>query len=106
MSQTIAIPVTVRDTGLNGLVCPADLDNKVTVLNATLVSDTQLRASIQRYFLAQDGSCHWFLVPEDKRCEWEAWANLPEEEQQCAPEFAKWLEGDPSLVTFTDPIVD
>lgn len=60
----------------------------------------------KRYFFAQDDSCHWYLVPADRRAEWTELANLPEEDERAwdAPEWAERLNGGPGSYTFTDPI--
>jgi len=58
-----------------------------------------------RFFLDQDNSCHWYLVQEQFRKEWDAWTNLPEDDERSweAPSFAERLDGGPQQVTFTDP---
>lgn len=58
-----------------------------------------------RFFLDQDNSCHWYLVPNDKAEEWVKWRDLPEEDETSwnEPEWAQRLGGSPSNVTFTDP---
>ena len=60
-----------------------------------------------RYFLDQDDSCHWYLVPMDKRNEWEYWCGLEDdcEESWEVPEWAKRLDGHPRWISFTDPQV-
>jgi hypothetical protein len=56
------------------------------------------------YFLSQDGSCHWYVVPAEKRAEWDAWRNIPEEDERSweAPAFARRVDG-PHAVVFTFP---
>lgn len=58
-----------------------------------------------RFFLDQDNSMHWYLVPESRRAEWSAWTNLPEDDEASwdAPEWARRLSGSPCWVTFTNP---
>ena len=60
---------------------------------------------MQRYFLSQDNSSHWYIIPVDKQSAWEAWTGLDEDDEKSwtAPEWAIALSGSPSLVTFTDP---
>jgi hypothetical protein len=62
---------------------------------------------MSRYFLSQDQSSHWYLVPVEKRDEWEAWASIDEDDERAwmAPEYATALGGGPNLVTFSDPII-
>jgi len=57
-----------------------------------------------RYFLSKDNSGHWYLVQADKRKKWEAWCDLDEDDERSweAPEFARRIDGHPSLVTFSD----
>lgn len=59
-----------------------------------------------RYFLGQDNSSHWYLVLEDSRLHWEAWRNLPEEDERSwnEPWYASRLNGGPGSVTFIDPV--
>lgn len=59
----------------------------------------------QRFFLSQDQSCHWYLVPAEHREEWNAWCDIPESDERSweVPDFAKALGGSPELITFTDP---
>lgn len=61
----------------------------------------------ERFFLAQDDSCHWYLVPAARREEWEAWCDIPtfDERSWEAPDFARALGGSPSSVTFENPEV-
>lgn len=58
-----------------------------------------------RYFLDQDNSSHWYIVPLDRKAEWEAWLAIDEDDEASwdAPEWAKSIGGSPTLVTFTDP---
>ncbi len=43
------------------------------------------------YFLDQDQSCHWYIIPMDKRKEWEDWNNLGKTspESEILPKFCK-----------------
>jgi hypothetical protein len=62
----------------------------------------------QRYFLSQDNSSHWYLVPVENREEWDAWCNLDEDDEAAwdAPDFARRLDGGPNGITFSDPVED
>ena len=62
----------------------------------------------ERYFLSQDGSCHWYVVPVSRKEEWSEWRNLPEDDERAwdTPDFAQEVGGSPTLVTFTDPAID
>ena len=56
-----------------------------------------------RYFLSQDNDCHWFIIPADKRDEWNAWCEIESDDEQAwePPDFAYPINGHPSGVTFT-----
>ena len=58
-----------------------------------------------RFFLAQDNSCHWYLVEAAKRAAWDAWLNLDEDDSASwtEPTYARALGGSPSEVTFAEP---
>lgn len=56
-----------------------------------------------RFFLDSDADGHWYVVPENKRAEWQAWVNCDDEDSWQVPDYAKAVGGAPSLVTFTDP---
>ena len=59
------------------------------------------------YFLDQDNSCHWYLVEAAHRAEWDAWRDLPEEDENCwnTPPYAKALGGGPSQLLFEHPVI-
>jgi hypothetical protein len=58
----------------------------------------------ERYFLSQDQSSHWYVVPVSKQEEWEEWNDLHEDDPKSwdAPEWATPVGGSYVLVTFTD----
>lgn len=58
-----------------------------------------------RYYLTQDSDCHWFVVPVDKREEWNAWTEIDSDDERAweAPDFARSIGGSPSMVTFLEP---
>ena len=58
-----------------------------------------------RYFLGQDNDSHWYIVPDDKRAQWDAWINMRSSERLSwdAPEYAQAIGGSPGMVTFTEP---
>lgn len=62
----------------------------------------------ERYFLDTDEDGHWYVVPVSRKADWEAWQDLPEDDEQTwePPDFARQVGGAPSLVTFTDPQVE
>jgi hypothetical protein len=57
-----------------------------------------------RYFLDQDCSSHWYLIPFDKQDEWKVYTEIPEDDPRCwdTPAFADSIDG-PSSITFTSP---
>lgn len=58
----------------------------------------------ERFYLAQDNDSHWYVVPEARQSEWNAWLDLDPDDEAAwdAPEFAQPVGGAPCLVTFTD----
>jgi hypothetical protein len=60
----------------------------------------------ERFFLDQDSSCHWYLVPVACRDQWETWCELNEDDERSwdPPAFARRLAGSPSWVTFENPV--
>ncbi len=61
-----------------------------------------------RYFLSQDNDCHWYVIPADKRDEWNAWCEIDPDDDLAwdPPSFAKPINGSPTLVTFSDPEIE
>ena len=57
---------------------------------------------MERYFLGQDNDCHWYVIPESKREEWEEWRDLDEDNEESwnVPKWALEVGGSPSRVTF------
>lgn len=62
----------------------------------------------KRYFLDTDNNDHWYVVPVELKAEWDAWMDLPgDDERVCeAPEGIVRLEVSHTLVTFTDPVIE
>jgi hypothetical protein len=60
---------------------------------------------MKRFFIDQDHDCHWYIVPEEKKIEWEEWRNLPEDNESSweTPDFAKCINGPTNIVMFTNP---
>lgn len=56
----------------------------------------------RRYFLDQDNSSHWYVIEASHRTEWDAWCNLPEDDERGwdAPEFAHAVGGAPNQIEF------
>lgn len=56
---------------------------------------------MEKYFLSQDDSCHWYLIPVSKRKEWEEWRNLSEDDPASwnTPNFTIGIDG-PSNIEF------
>ena len=36
----------------------------------------------ERFFLSQDGDCHWFIVPVAKRDEWYEWKEIDGDDER------------------------
>lgn len=47
------------------------------------------------YMLGQDNSCHWYILPADKKDEWEEWLSIDEDDERSwdVPEFAQFIDG-------------
>ena len=60
-----------------------------------------------RYFLTVDNSSHWYIVPVERREEWNDWREIPETDERAwfAPDYATAVDGAPGRVTFTDPVI-
>lgn len=60
----------------------------------------------ERYFLSQDQSCHWYIIPVSKREEWSKFNALDEDDPASweVPEWAEMIGGDYQRVTFENPI--
>lgn len=58
-----------------------------------------------RYKIAEDNSCHYYLIPANKQKEWDEWLNIPEDDERSwdAPNFAVAIDGWHRL-TFENPI--
>lgn len=59
----------------------------------------------ERFRLEQDDDCHWYLVPVEQSDAFEAWA-YDEDYPDPWPEGVVSIGGAPSLVTFSDPVID
>lgn len=59
----------------------------------------------ERYFIGVDNSGHQYAVPVAKENEWQAWCDLPEDDEAGwePPEYAIRIDG---RFTFTDPRCD
>lgn len=58
----------------------------------------------ERFFADQDNDCHWYLIPVAIRAEWDAWRELPSDDERAwtPPAGARDMDGLHTL-TFTDP---
>jgi hypothetical protein len=67
--------------------------------------EDQYMSKPNRYFLGQDQSCHWYLIPVMYKDAWIEWCDIPESDERSwdVPFFAKEIDGYHSL-TFTDPL--
>ena len=61
----------------------------------------------QRYFLSADEDGHWFVVPLDKTQEWHKWRDLDQDSEEAwePPAWASPVDGNPSRVTFENPLL-
>lgn len=85
--------------------CGHDHGSVSVVVGDSLPSPTN---EPERFYLDQDCSGHWFVVPVAKRDEWNAWTRIGEEDPENedgweAPPWARPVGGSPTLVAFTAP---
>ena len=61
-----------------------------------------------RYFLDADQCGHWFIIPAEKRDEWNEFINIDEDDPLGweMPEWVIYLNGCPARVTFENFIID
>ena len=61
-----------------------------------------------RYFLDADQCGHWFIIPAEKRDEWNEFINIDEDDPLGweMPEWVIHLNGSPTRVTFENFIID
>lgn len=62
---------------------------------------------MNRYFMDQDDSSHWYLIDVKYRKQWEKWLEALEEDPDNPnnwdiPKFAKRING-PNAITFSNP---
>lgn len=63
--------------------------------------------SEERFVLVGDDDGHWYMIPKDRIGEWWSWVDLPEDDERSweAPDYALPLNGSPSNVSFTNPVI-
>jgi len=54
------------------------------------------------YILIQDNDCHWYVIPVDKKNEWFKWEESDDYELGVIPDWAKEVNGSPTLVKFKE----
>lgn len=59
-----------------------------------------------RYTLVQDESCHWYLIPADKKKEFYAWFETEDYENGIEPDWANHFGSGPEQVTFENPEIE
>ncbi len=61
--------------------------------------------ALKRFFLDQDQSSHWYVIPLARRAEWDKWCDIPEDNEAAwtAPVFVQEVGGGPNCVTFSQP---
>ena len=77
-------PILVGDGGVGGVALPS------------------VHCEVAQYFLSQDQSSHWYVVPISRKDEWNDWVDLDEDDEAGweVPEYAI-SAGNPSSVIFT-----
>jgi hypothetical protein len=58
-----------------------------------------------RFFLDQDDSGHWYIIPAERRGEWERFMEIPSDDEASwkVPEWAKPTGCGPNYIEFSDP---
>jgi hypothetical protein len=88
----------------------ASYNTRIVVLNQVITKLEKLEPvneqQIERFYLSQDSSCHWYIIPESKREEWSKFNDMDEDDPASwdVPEWANRVGGDPGQVTFENPI--
>lgn len=57
----------------------------------------------QKFLLVQDNDCHWYIIPEDKKNEFDSWVEIicsgdMDDEGYIQPEWAKPVDGPHSIL--------
>ena len=60
----------------------------------------------QPYILTQDEDCHWYVIPSNKATEWDKWCQSPNYGEEDLPKWAKEVGGSPTLVKFSNYIIE
>ncbi len=60
---------------------------------------------VERFYLDQDDSCHWYIIPWSKRQEWETFLDSEGCELGDVPPWAERVNGTHS-VSFAYPMVE
>ena len=60
------------------------------------------------FALVSDNDGHWYVVPVARLSEWNTWCEIPSDDERAwdAPDYARRVGGAPSLVSFTDPVIE
>lgn len=61
----------------------------------------------KRYFLASDDDGHWFIVPVERRSDFDDWVSQDWSSELAnfqTPTYVEEVGGDPSFVTFENPV--
>lgn len=80
---------------------PQSLQEELACMPDTLDPD-------ERFFLDSDDDGHWYVVPKSKEDEWYKWLGIDRSlvVVEEAPEWVIEVGGAPSLVTFSNPVVE
>ncbi len=67
-----------------------------------------MRTAKERWILVQDSSSHWYVIPHERRMDWELFCDIPDDDERGwePPAYANAVGGAPCLVTFENPIID
>ena len=63
---------------------------------------------MERFCLACDNDAHWYVIPMDRRAEWNDWLDIDADDERAwqVPAFARAIGGSPTRVTFEQYLID
>ncbi len=58
----------------------------------------------QKYALAQDNDCHWYIIPFEKQKEWYEWVEIDSDDERSwtPPDFSVCIDS-PNSIMFENP---
>ena len=86
--------------------CDDNIREKMRVELIALVKSVQQRDFENAMsVIVQDDDGHWYVIPADRRQEFDSWGESEGEDSWIAPDWAVRVGGSPSLVEFNDYVI-